>query len=165
MQQSAGTKRTSTGAISARAGVETTSPRQGDTLPSRPEVSTVSRRSTKHGSVLDTILAKSDAPLSVPEIFARAKKIGSNMGIATVYRRVERWLETGAAVTVEIPGQPNRYEAAGKAHHHHFVCEDCGSVFDLPGCVKGIDGLLPPGFKAKKHDLSVFGTCSRCRQE
>lgn len=84
------------------------------------------------------------------------------MGIATVYRRVERWLETGAAVTVEIPGQQNRYETSGKAHHHHFVCEDCGSVFDLPGCVKGIDGLLPPGFKAKKHDLSVFGTCPRC---
>lgn len=110
LQQSAGTKRTSAGAIPPRAGVETNGRQQDETPATPSEASTVSRRSTKHGSVLDTILAKSDAPLSVPEIFVRAKKMGSNMGIATVCRRVERWLETEVAVTVEIPGQPNRYE-------------------------------------------------------
>jgi Fur family ferric uptake transcriptional regulator len=119
-------------------------------------------RNTRQSATLRSILAAHPAPLSVHEILSLAQRRHPGLGIATVYRHVSHWLEEGWLTPVELPGQPCRYELAGKAHHHHFLCSACGRVFDLPGCVPGLHQLLPEGFHAQRHDVTIYGACRRC---
>ena len=75
-------------------------------------------------------------------------------------------VEAGELVTVELSGQPPRYERAqvAEVHHHHFWCDGCDIVFDLQGCVQGLGDLLPRGFQMTNHDLTIRGRCPDCRE-
>lgn len=102
-------------------------------------------------------------PLSPQEVLDVAKTLVPGMGLATVYRHLKSLVEEGWLTVVELPG-PNeslRYEIAGLEHHHHFRCQACDKVFDVPGCgVHAADA--PRGFTVDKHELWLYGTCRRC---
>lgn len=85
-----------------------------------------------------------------------------SLSIATVYRNIHSLIEEGWLESVEMPGQVTRYEVAGKAHHHHFLCRSCGGVYELDGCPAPKEISLPPGFTATGHEFFVFGKCSAC---
>ena len=71
-------------------------------------------------------------------------------------------VEEGAAVAVELPGEPARYERAAAGHHHHFRCRACARVFEVPGCARGIPALAPAGFEVDGHELVLYGRCAPC---
>jgi Fur family ferric uptake transcriptional regulator len=113
--------------------------------------------------VLSAVIGRSAAPLSIQEWLATAQREIPGLGIATVYRNIARMLAAGEINPVTLPGQPPRYERAGKPHHHYFYCEQCSRVYDLPGCVSGLLQMVPEGFCALRHDLTLYGTCRSCR--
>jgi|SRR5580658_327350 Fur family ferric uptake transcriptional regulator len=119
-------------------------------------------RRTRQREALQAALERVDRPLSVNELLDAAGKRIDGLGIATVYRNVRSLLEDGWIVPVEIPGEPTRYERAGKAHHHHFQCERCDRVFDLAGCFDNLRKLAPPKFRVKEHALTLYGLCAAC---
>jgi Fur family ferric uptake transcriptional regulator len=119
-------------------------------------------RQTKQRETIHAVLSTSVAPLSVAEILARAREAAPEIGIATVYRHLSHWLRDGELVPVEITGEVCRYELAGKAHHHHFLCRHCGRVFELPGCVPGLHSIVPEGFVPQNHQLTLYGACRSC---
>lgn len=82
--------------------------------------------------------------------------------LATVYRTVKALVEAGELIPVDLPGQPARYEQAGLDHHHHFLCNDCGRLFDIPGCPQTVHSLAPSGFRTSHHELTLVGTCPEC---
>jgi Fur family ferric uptake transcriptional regulator len=61
-----------------------------------------------------------------------------------------------------LPGEAPRYERGGEAHHHHFQCTSCQRVYNLQGCLGGMERLLPRGFRLDSHDLQLTGTCAQC---
>jgi Fur family ferric uptake transcriptional regulator len=65
------------------------------------------------------------------------------MSHTTVYRNLKNFMADGSIAVVQVPGQAPRYELASAAakHHHHFHCERCDRLFDLPGCAR----LATPG--------------------
>ena len=71
-------------------------------------------------------------------------------------------VEAGELESVEIAGEPPRYERAGKGHHHHFACERCDRVFDLAGCLENLRKLLPPKFRVRSHAVTLYGLCAAC---
>ena len=89
------------------------------------------KRRTQQRKAIQLALEEADRPLSSDELLSFAKKHSAGMGIATVYRNVARMLEAGDIRAVDIPGAKMRYETAGKAHHHHFHCEDCDRVYEI----------------------------------
>ena len=84
------------------------------------------------------------------------------LGIATVYRTLKSWLEEGSLVQVDLPGEPPRYEATGKQHHHHFHCRACDRVYELEGCPDGLKSLTPAGFSLESHEVVLYGRCATC---
>lgn len=121
-------------------------------------------RQTKQRETIRAVLADSASPLSAVEILARAREAAPVIGIATVYRHLSCWLQAGELVPVEIPGEVCRYELAGKTHHHHFLCRGCGRVFELPGCVPGLQSIVPEGFQAQNHEITIYGACRACAE-
>jgi Fur family ferric uptake transcriptional regulator len=119
-------------------------------------------RRTQQREAIDGFLRKAGRPVSPREIFQGAGRRVSGLGMATVYRALRAMLDEGRVVHVKLPGQPDRYEMAGKGHHHHFSCRSCGRVFELEGCPGEMSGLLPPGFRADAHEVVLYGRCASC---
>ena len=82
--------------------------------------------------------------------------------MATVYRTIRSLEELGEIVPVELPGEPDRYEMAGKAHHHHFICDTCGKAFDVDACPGDLAHMTPEGFRLIRHEITLYGHCSDC---
>ena len=119
-------------------------------------------RDTAQRQAIRRVLKEASGPLDAEELLKSARRITSKVGIATVYRSIKVLIATGKVTAGELPGEPPRYESAGKGHHHHFHCERCGRVYELAGCPGQIEGLLPRGFRMRNHDLLVRGRCASC---
>lgn len=119
-------------------------------------------RSTKQKRAIEAVLRNHTNPLTAAEIQELALKEVPSLGIATVYRSLKSLGIDGRVVSVEIPGEPPRYERADKGHHHHFLCRSCGEVFELEKCLEGIKRMAPPGFRVENHEIILYGACSNC---
>ena len=106
------------------------------------------------------VLDEADGPLSARELWSRLS--GTGVGLATVYRALQRGVEEGTLESVEGLGGGVRYEPKDREHHHHFLCSDCDRAFDLVGCVEGLEFLVPDRFQVTRHEVVVFGTCDAC---
>ena len=120
------------------------------------------KRDTVQRRAIRRALEESGRPLGALEVLESSRRHAPRLGIATVYRTLKTLGVEGSVATVELPGQPPRYEAAGKGHHHHFLCERCGKAYELGGCLGGLSGLLPRGFRLTTHELLLHGRCAAC---
>ncbi len=122
------------------------------------------QRDTAQRRAIRDVLLAANRPMSPQELLEDARSRVPNMGIATVYRTVKGLTELGWLVTVELPGEPQRYEVSGKGHHHHFSCNACGRVFEIHGCPSEMDKMLPKGFHMESHEVILYGRCDDCNQ-
>ena len=124
---------------------------------------TLRLRKTRQKDAIRSAFERAARPLSPDEALVAAQSIVQGISVATVYRNInalvaDRWLST-----VEVPGEPSRYEVAGKGHHHHFHCRHCGRIYDLPGCVlPSVAPSVPTGFELTGHELFLYGLCAPC---
>lgn len=102
-------------------------------------------------------------PLSPEEVHQLARRTLKTINLATVYRTINRLVETDWLEPVTLPGFTPRYERTGKHHHHHFVCTQCERTYDVEGCGLNVRALVPSGFQLREHHLTLFGTCRSCR--
>ncbi len=109
-------------------------------------------------------MVSSGRPLRVDEILAGVSPDLPKTNVSTIYRAIQRWLEDGQLVEVALANQPPHYELAEIAahHHHHFRCLKCEKLFDVEGCVAGLEALLPKGFVLESHEITLEGKCAKC---
>ncbi|WP_117236699.1 zinc uptake transcriptional regulator [Thermus sediminis] len=119
-------------------------------------------RSTRQRRAIRETFLETNRPLSPQEVLDLARRRVPSLGLATVYRTLKGLVEEGFLTPVALPGEPLRYERAGQAHHHHFLCRTCGQVYELWGCNLAVEGTLPPGFQAEAHEVTVYGRCPGC---
>ena len=114
------------------------------------------------------LLSRQECCLSAQQIFDRLREEGRPVGVASVYRVLELLDSLGRVQRVEVGSGTALYEPAhvDGEHHHHIVCDDCGTVqaFDDPE----LEGALLEaqerlGYARGTHDLVVRGSCGDCR--
>ncbi|MCG8456785.1 MAG: transcriptional repressor [Holophagales bacterium] len=120
------------------------------------------QRNTKQRQAILGAFGRSARPLAPQEVLGLAAAEVPRLGLATVYRNIRVLEEEGVLARVELPGAPDRYELAGKGHHHHFHCRDCDRVFDVQGCPRAIAELTPAGFRLHSHEVILYGQCDDC---
>ena len=83
--------------------------------------------------------------------------------MVTVYRTLDLFSGLGLVRRLDL-GYGSRYELA-EDHHHHLICEDCGSVTEFERCPVDLRGLtgVGGGFEVRSHSLEIYGTCSECK--
>ncbi|MDX1681750.1 MAG: transcriptional repressor [Phycisphaeraceae bacterium] len=123
------------------------------------------QRKTNQRQVIRAVLEASDRPLSAAEIHERAQSDLDSIGSATVYRAVNDLVDNGFLTPVELPGEAMRYELANLDHHHHFHCQACGRVFDVPGCPGNVSDLAPDDYQVDHHEIILYGRCPDCRTD
>ena len=120
------------------------------------------QRNTRQRQAIKQVIERADRPLSPQEIHEAAAREAEGLGIATVYRTIKSLVEAGELTAVDVPGEPPRYEPAGKDHHHHFHCTRCGRVFEVEDCPGKLQDLAPRGFRVEGHHLTLYGACAEC---
>lgn len=120
------------------------------------------QRETRQRKAIRQAFQEAGHPLSPKELLAAARRHVKGLGIATVYRNIRRLEDEGWLEAVELPGEPARYEVAGKGHHHHFHCRKCDRVFEVEGCPGHLGEVTPPGFQLESHEFVLYGLCDRC---
>ena len=121
-------------------------------------------RNTRQRRAIEATIENAVGPVMPQEILRATITDVASINLSTIYRTLGRMVAEGDVVPVQLPGEPIRYERrdAAETHHHHFRCTNCDSVYDLEGCVAGLKGLLPQGFKMIRHDITLYGTCRTC---
>ncbi len=127
-------------------------------------MSKVVRRGTQQRNIIRQVVKEANRPLSPQEILIASQQFLPNLGIATIYRSVKFFTEDGIFKAVEVPGKSTCYEMAGKHHHHHFHCKNCGKVYEIDCCIGADTHNIPNGFTVDEHVVFLYGTCAECNR-
>ena len=131
------------------------------------ELHEVSLRATPARLEILHVLEQSDAPVDVETVRQYLRERHSEADDATIFRILARFAETGIARLIQFNEGKKRYEYARKPSHHHFVCDACGSVTDIDGCILGpLEKNIEKtkGVSVTRHSLEFFGLCRRCKK-
>ncbi|HLX27555.1 MAG TPA: transcriptional repressor [Casimicrobiaceae bacterium] len=132
--------------------------------PANRETARGAERSTRQRGAIESVLRGTDRPLTPPEVHRAAHEMAPGLGLATVYRTLKLLIAEGTVLAINLPGESARFEMAQISHHHHFRCNRCRRVYDIPGCPGDMRRMAPRGFKVEGHDVILYGQCSGCRK-
>lgn len=91
----------------------------------------------------------------------------SRIGLASIYRTLDLLDRTGLVQRFEVGEGSARYEPAYPSgeHHHHIVCDSCGSVtaFEDEALEQAIERLSERvNHSVNAHDVTLHGECPAC---
>ena len=101
----------------------------------------------------------SDHP-DVDELYNRVSKIDPKISIATVYRTVKLFEETGILTKHEFKGGKARYEELNESHHDHLIDVKTGEIIEFVD--EDIEKLQKKvaekyGYTLVDHKLELYG--------
>jgi len=122
----------------------------------------------QRATVLEVMINNRGKHLSAEEVLQQARELRPNIGIATVYRTLEKLASLEILYKGMFDSGKYLYELADdrEHHHHHVVCVNCGSITEIK------DDLLceleknieKQGFRIIDHDLKFYGYCPKCSE-
>jgi Fur family ferric uptake transcriptional regulator len=122
------------------------------------------RRMTAQRRAVLQALADLGCALDAEAIHTEARRIHPGLGLVTVYRTLEAFVQDALAQQVHFGDGRVRYELTEEGrHHHHAVCLGCGVVARLDECViPQTAGIAVQNFTVTAHRVELFGYCTRC---
>lgn len=117
------------------------------------------RMTDQRRTVAQVLETSQDHP-DVEELYARALKLDPRISIATVYRSVKLFEESGILEKLEFGDGRARYEDAERDHHDHLIDMNSGEVIefidpDIEALQEKISERL--GYRLKGHRLELYG--------
>ena len=115
---------------------------------------------TEQRRIVAQVLEESQDHPDVEELYARALKLDPRISIATVYRSVKLFEESGILEKLEFGDGRARYEDAERDHHDHLIDMNSGEVIefidpDIEALQEKIAERL--GYRLKGHRLELYG--------
>ena len=110
---------------------------------------------------------ESDHP-DVDELYSRVSKIDPKISIATVYRTVKLFEESGILTKHEFKGGKARYEELNEGHHDHLIDVKTGEIIEFVD--EEIEKLQKKvaekyGYKLVDHKLELYGVKVNSKDE
>ena len=97
----------------------------------------------------------------VDELHKKISKLDSKISIATVYRTVKLFEESGIVSKHDFKGNKSRYEQAPEEHHDHLIDINSGEITEfvderIEKLQKQVAEKL--GYKLVDHRLELYGS-------
>jgi Fur family ferric uptake transcriptional regulator len=117
-------------------------------------------RMTEQRRVIARVLSSAADHPDVEEIHRRASAIDPKISIATVYRTMRLFEESGVVERHDFQDGRSRYEEAGDDHHDHLIDLKSGKVIEFVN--QEIEALQKKiaaehGFRLVAHRLELYG--------
>jgi|TARA_B110001452_G_scaffold153402_1_gene127631 Fur family ferric uptake transcriptional regulator len=97
----------------------------------------------------------------VDELHKRVNKIDSKISIATVYRTVKLFEESGIVEKHDFKGGKARYEQAPEEHHDHLIDINSGEIIEfVDEDIEILQNKVAKklGYKLVDHKLELYGS-------
>jgi Fur family peroxide stress response transcriptional regulator len=121
---------------------------------------------THQRQVLYEVMKTMHGHPSPEEVYARVKKKVPAISLATVYKNIHLFVESGLFSKVSMHHGSLRVEMNDTAHHH-MVCSKCKAITDIGENELGLvakRNKLPGGFLVERYAVDVIGICAKCQQ-
>jgi Fur family ferric uptake transcriptional regulator len=125
-------------------------------------------RLTPQRLMILSAIASSHEHISAEEIYAQVAAKYPHVNISTVYRTLELLKKLDMVYEIDLGEGRIRYHAEESGHHHHLVCQECGTVIDIEeATLSSLRDILMRDyhFQAELRHVGVFGICENCRKK
>lgn len=128
---------------------------------------TVMERSTRQQSAILETLESLDEFRSAQEIYLSLSKRKFKVGLATVYRTLQKMAEKEQIDAIRNTEGETLYRHCGQreGHHHHLICRECGLTITVEGpAIENWTAEVAKenGFREVSHQVDIFGLCKSC---
>ena len=118
-------------------------------------------RLTDQRKIIAKVMSESTDHPDVDELHKRVSKFDTKISIATVYRTVKLFEESGIVEKHDFKGNKSRYEQAPEEHHDHLIDINTGEITefvneDIEKLQKQVAEKL--GYKLVDHRLELYGS-------
>lgn len=130
-------------------------------------LTTKKQRNTRTKEAVAHVFQSFAAPIALNELYQFIKMSLPKTAFSTIFRIVRQLEEEGKIIPVDWRERGSRYEWADLPHHHHIVCEDCGSVTDIDDKTLDFDQkrvAKATGYRVDHHSIELKGLCGKCQK-
>ena len=118
-------------------------------------------RLTDQRKLIAKAMSVSEDHPDVDELHKRVSKLDSKISIATVYRTVKLFEESGIVAKHDFKGNKARYEQTTHEHHDHLIDINTGEIIefvneDIEKLQKEVAAKL--GYNLVDHRLELYGS-------
>ena len=115
---------------------------------------------TDQRKIIARVMSQSNDHPNVDELYDRVSKIDSRISIATIYRTVKLFEESGILAKHEFKGGKARYEELSESHHDHLIDIKSGEIIEFVD--EEIEKLQKKiadkyGYELVDHKLELYG--------
>tara|TARA_Y100001970_G_scaffold290672_1_gene425264 strand:+ start:223 stop:630 length:408 start_codon:yes stop_codon:yes gene_type:complete len=115
---------------------------------------------TDQRKIIARVMTDSEDHPDVDELYKRASLIDDRISIATVYRTVKLFEESGIITKHDFKGGKARYEELNESHHDHLIDVKTGQIIEFVD--EEIEVLQKKvaekyGYKLVDHKLELYG--------
>ena len=115
---------------------------------------------TDQRKIVAKVMSESHDHPDVDELYNRVSKIDSKISIATVYRTVKLFAESGILTKHEFKGRKARYEELNEGHHDHLIDIKSGEIIEfVDDEIEKLQKKVAEkyGYKLVDHKLELYG--------
>ena len=115
---------------------------------------------TEQRKIIARVMTESDDHPDVDELYKRVSKIDSKISIATVYRTVKLFEESGILTKHEFKGGKARYETLNESHHDHLIDIKTGEIIEfVDDEIEKLQKKVAEkyGYELVDHKLELYG--------
>ena len=115
---------------------------------------------TEQRRIIAKVMSESQDHPDVDELYKRAVQVDDRISIATVYRTVKLFEESGIITKHDFKGGKARYEELNESHHDHLIDIKTGEIIEFVD--EEIEKLQTKvaekyGYKLVDHKLELYG--------
>ena len=115
---------------------------------------------TDQRKIIAKVMSEATDHPNVDELYNRVSKIDPRISIATVYRTVKLFEESGILAKHEFKGGKARYEELNEGHHDHLIDVKSGEIIEFVD--EEIERLQKKvaekhGYHLVDHKLELYG--------
>ena len=116
---------------------------------------------TDQRRIIAKVMSESTDHPDVDELYKRVSKIDTKISIATVYRTVKLFEESGILTKHEFKGGKARYEELNEGHHDHLIDVKTGEIIEfVDDEIEKLQKKVAEkyGYKLVDHKLELYGS-------
>ena len=115
---------------------------------------------TEQRKVIAKVMSESNDHPNVDELYRRIYKVDQKISIATVYRTVKLFEESGILAKHDFKGGKARYEELNEGHHDHLIDVKSGEIIEfVDNEIEKLQQKVAEkyGYKLVDHKLELYG--------
>jgi Fur family ferric uptake transcriptional regulator len=117
-------------------------------------------RMTDQRRVIARVLSEAHDHPDVEELYHRSHEVDPHISIATVYRTVRLFEESGIIARLDFRDGRSRYEEAPEAHHDHLIDTKTGKVIEfMDSEIEALQQAIARklGYRLIDHRMELYG--------